>query len=153
IVLHVTFMEMNSTAARALGMQLGVNFSGRTFGFALGGNNSVLTGSSAAASSLTAAPGFSAGYNVATVPAGLTPGSQGYPLPVGSQFGTPNGSAFIPGATTTPINFIASNTATYQNFLGGPAVTGNLVGLGLGVLNVAPALIQQAVLFGSPGGA
>ncbi len=105
------------------------------------------------AASLTAAPGFSSGYNIASIPAGLTPGSLGYPSPIGSQFGTASGSAFVPGATTTPVNFIASNQETYQNFLGGPAITGNLVGLGLGVLNTAPSLIQQAVLFGAPGGA
>jgi Flp pilus assembly secretin CpaC len=153
IVLHVTFMEMNSTAARALGMQLGLSFSGRTFGFAMGGTNSVLTGSSAAAASLTATPGFSSGYNIRSIPAGLTPGSLNYPAPVGSQFGTSNGAAFIGGASTTPVNFIASNTGSYQNALGGPTISGNLVGLGLGVLHTAPSLIQQSILFGAPGGA
>lgn len=38
IVLHCTFMEMNSTAARSLGMQLGLAMSGQTFSFAVGGN-------------------------------------------------------------------------------------------------------------------
>ncbi len=39
IVLHVTFMEMNSTAARELGAQLGLNYTGNNFTFGLGGNN------------------------------------------------------------------------------------------------------------------
>jgi Flp pilus assembly secretin CpaC len=39
IVLHVTFMEMNTTAARELGVQLGFNLVGRAFQFGIGGNN------------------------------------------------------------------------------------------------------------------
>jgi Flp pilus assembly secretin CpaC len=153
IVLHVTFMEMNSTAARSLGMMLGANFSGRTVGFGIGGTNSVLTGGSAASASLTATPGFTAGYNVVSIPA-IYPAGSSYPQPIGNLANnTTAGSSLIGGATTTPVNFIASSTGSYQNALGGPSITGNLVGLGLGVLNQAPALIQQAVLFGSPGGA
>ena len=41
IVLHVTFMEMNTTAAREFGMQLGVNLVGRAFQFGVGGNNDI----------------------------------------------------------------------------------------------------------------
>lgn len=39
IALHVTFMEMNSAAARSLGLQLGLGFTDNTFSFAVGGNN------------------------------------------------------------------------------------------------------------------
>jgi Flp pilus assembly secretin CpaC len=39
IVLHCTFLEMNSTAAREIGAQLGLSFTGQNFSFALGGNN------------------------------------------------------------------------------------------------------------------
>ncbi|HEY9754453.1 MAG TPA: pilus assembly protein N-terminal domain-containing protein [Oculatellaceae cyanobacterium] len=52
IVLHCSFMEMNTTAARALGVQLGFNLVGRSFQFGVGGTNTVgaytLTGSSGA---------------------------------------------------------------------------------------------------------
>lgn len=37
IALHVTFMEMNTNAARSLGATLGLNFSGGGFGFGVGG--------------------------------------------------------------------------------------------------------------------
>src|SRR5262249_15320364 len=40
IVLHCCFMEMNTTAARAIGVQLGFGITGRNFQFAVGGNNS-----------------------------------------------------------------------------------------------------------------
>ena len=46
IVLHCTFMEMNSAAVRELGVQLGVSFTSNTFGFGIGGNNN--TGGGAA---------------------------------------------------------------------------------------------------------
>ncbi len=38
IVLHTTFMEMNSAAVRELGLQLGIAFTSQSFGFAIGGN-------------------------------------------------------------------------------------------------------------------
>lgn len=38
IILHTTFMEMNSAAVRELGMQLGIAFTSQSFGFAIGGN-------------------------------------------------------------------------------------------------------------------
>ncbi len=43
IVLHVTFMEMNTTAARELGVQLGFNVGTKNFAFGVGGNNSTAT--------------------------------------------------------------------------------------------------------------
>ncbi len=44
IALHVTFMEMNTATARALGLQLGLNFNTATYGFGLGGAYSTPTG-------------------------------------------------------------------------------------------------------------
>jgi Flp pilus assembly secretin CpaC len=41
IVLHVTFMEMNTTAARELGVQLGFNYGSKNFAFGIGGNNNL----------------------------------------------------------------------------------------------------------------
>lgn len=40
IVLHVTFLEMNTATARALGVQLGINLTTSTFSAGIGGNNS-----------------------------------------------------------------------------------------------------------------
>lgn len=40
IALHVSFMELNSTAARELATQLGIGVTSNTFAFAVGGNNS-----------------------------------------------------------------------------------------------------------------
>lgn len=44
IVLHVTFMEMNTTAARELGVQLGFNYGSKNFAFGIGGNNTIANG-------------------------------------------------------------------------------------------------------------
>ncbi len=74
IVLHVTFMEMNTAAVRELGMQLGLNFTSQSFAFGLGGQNF-----SGAADGST--PGFFLTSNT-----GMN-GSQGsipFPFPVGS---------------------------------------------------------------------
>jgi Flp pilus assembly secretin CpaC len=134
IVLHVTFMEMNSTAARALGLQLGFGVSARTFAFGVGGNNTALSNSNAANSLLTATPGFASTGSLVSVPGLSEP-------------------AFVPGAATSPVTFLGSNVATFNNNVGSGTTSGTITGIGLGVLNSAPALIQQAVLFGAPGGA
>jgi len=133
IVLHVTFMEMNSTAARALGMQLGFNLSARTFGFGVGGNNTILTASNAANAILTATPGIQDKFRLVSVAGSKEP-------------------LAVAGAATMPVNFIGSAISTFTDNLGN-TVNGTTTGIGMGVLNTAPALIQQAVLFGSPGGA
>jgi Flp pilus assembly secretin CpaC len=43
IAIHVTFMEMNTSTARALGLQLGATFSSSTYAFGLGGSYSTNT--------------------------------------------------------------------------------------------------------------
>lgn len=133
IVLHVTFMEMNSTAAREIGVQLGFSTSMDNFAFGVGGSNSVLSGSSAASSLLTGTPGFSATGSLVSVPGKSEP-------------------VYVPGANSSPVSFLGSTTQSYNNNMGGTS-SGSITGIGLGVLNSAPALVQQAVLFGSPGGA
>ena len=109
IVLHCTFMEMNTTAARALGVQLGFALTGRSFQFGIGGNN--VQGTSGA-NILSASSGSG---NVNT---GLTP----------VQFFSTN--SIIAGTTT-----------------------GQSTNIGQGALLNPTTLLQQAVLFGSPGGA
>ena len=44
IVMHVTFMEMNTAAARALGIQLGINMTTSAFGFGVGGSGNPVAG-------------------------------------------------------------------------------------------------------------
>lgn len=115
IVLHCTFLEMNSAAARAIGAQLGLAFSNQNFAFALGGNNT-LTGSSGN-SLLTSLAG-----------AGLTTGVSVLP----TSFSNVTGITNTGGVTTilqTPNN------------------------LGQNAFATALPLLQQAQLFGIPGGA
>ena len=57
IVLHVTFMEMNTTAARELGVQLGFNLTSKGYAFGIGGNNTSGAGLSVP-QSLFSVPGF-----------------------------------------------------------------------------------------------
>gem|GEM_PF-310575 len=71
IVLHVTFMEMNTAAARELGTQLGLNFTSQSFGFGLGG--SPASGANVNPFLLTSSPGTNG-----------TQGSIPFPFPVGS---------------------------------------------------------------------
>jgi Flp pilus assembly secretin CpaC len=109
IVLHCTFMEMNTTSARALGVQLGFSLTGRSFAFGVGGNN-------------TQGPGLSVPGILNAIPAS-------------------------PGTATSNLNptfFTTGNTT----------VTGiQASGIGQGTLLSPTSLLQQAVLFGSPGGA
>jgi Flp pilus assembly secretin CpaC len=122
IAIHVSFMELNSTAARELAMQLGIGVTSNTFSFAVGGNNA--TG----AQILGTAPG-----NNQTVITGQNP------------FGA------IPPATVAPINygwqnqgvvFATTNSAT-------PTLT---TALGQPIPLTPTGLLQGANLFGVPGG-
>jgi Flp pilus assembly secretin CpaC len=132
IVLHVSFMEMNSTAAREIGIMLGTAFTANGMSFGVGGTNSALSSSNSSNVLLTATPGSTTGYNVISVP---------------------GGSAVTKGASTQGVNFIGTTTGANDNSLTGLASSGSVYGIGLGVLNSASSLVQQAVLFGSPGGA
>ncbi len=111
IVLHCTFVEMNTTAARELGVQLGFNAAGRAFQFGVGGTN--VTGS-------------------ALTNSGILLGSGGYS---------------IPGEGIQPVQFLTTSTVTTSSG------TYPVTGIGEGTLDSASALLQQANLFGSPGGA
>lgn len=65
IVLHVSFMEMNTSAARSLGVQLGFGLQGRNWQFGVGGNNNTGTGLSNG--------GVLVGTNGSTSSSGITP--------------------------------------------------------------------------------
>ncbi|HEY9757436.1 MAG TPA: pilus assembly protein N-terminal domain-containing protein [Oculatellaceae cyanobacterium] len=123
IVLHCTFMEMNTTAARALGVQLGFGLVGRSFQFGVGGNTTQGTSLST--------PQLLTGF------AGIK----------------------APGVGIQPVQFVSTNTTGTLTLVDGPTGStltvpgGQTNGIGQGVLLSPTALLQQAVLFGSPGGA
>jgi Flp pilus assembly secretin CpaC len=63
IVLHCTFLEMNSQAAREIGAQLGLSFQNQNFSFAIGGNNGSATTGNVLTSALGGLTGNIAGAN------------------------------------------------------------------------------------------
>lgn len=137
IVLHVSFMEMNSTAARALAMQLGINFNTNTFAFGIGGNpnsNQNIIGSQSGVTTTVITSQPVQGPNTVFGPSPTVgTAQQAYAVsPVFFNTGTVLGFNPYPG-TSTPLN----------NF--------NTSGIGQGILNGVPTLLSQAVLLGSPG--
>jgi Flp pilus assembly secretin CpaC len=122
IALHVTFMEINSAAARELGMQLGIGVTSNTFSFGVGGNNS--TGNQI----LGTYPGFNqtgiTGINALA--------SQGAATPVPINYGWQNAG----------VNFVSTATAT------GTATSA----IGQPIPLSPTGLLQGANLFGIPGG-
>ncbi len=135
IVLHVTFMEMNTTSARQLAAQLGFGLANRQFSFGLGGN--IGTGNSATAGNLTSVPGFTQFQN--------TNGANAAANSVVQQFNPgflPNPQIpFSTGTVISPVNFSSLVGGNYA-----------LSALGMGGVNGPSPLIGQSVLFGAPGG-
>ena len=134
IVLHCSFMEMNSTAARALAIQLGFNFGTNTFAFGVGGNPL------ANQNVIVSQPGVTT-----TI---LTSGTQVGPGGVGTV-GTPQQHYAV-----SPVMFTTGTVLNPPNpyvNTGTPLTAFNNSGIGLGVLNQVPTLLSQAVLLGSPG--
>jgi len=125
IVLHVTFMEMNSTAARELGAQLGLTYTGTNFSFGLGGNNQNV-GSTSPSPIINAITPY---YNQSVLASGG--GSTSGPQIIG------------------PVTFVSNSTVNAA-----PAINGNPIsGIGQAVLNGPPGgLISQSILLGAPGG-
>jgi Flp pilus assembly secretin CpaC len=128
IVLHCTFLEMNSSAARAIGAQLGLTFTNQNFSFALGGQNSTAT--AAGGTQLLQSLGGAGG----TI--GVINGAPGSVLPTNFQAVT--GTTITPATGTTPATLVNQLVPTL---------------LGQGALASAIPLLQQAQLFGIPGGA
>lgn len=170
IALHVTFMEMNTAAARELGTQLGFGVAGRGFAFGIGGTGqSAFTGPA-----ISSNPGsrFLQGLTTATA-------AQTYPYgdfsnAVVSAIANPflnalNVPGLIPntGAGTTNIGpFIGGLTQAQRMFLSNPQyggavqpvsflnAAGNALGIGQPVVLGGPtALLAQSILLGAPGGA
>jgi Flp pilus assembly secretin CpaC len=142
IVMHVTFMEMNTATARALGIQLGINFGTSSYAFGVGGSGNPIIGNQ----SPTSFPGnqingvntgfsslTSAGYGYynqvvfpsasASVPVSLTQMISGIGQPILSQspsgllpsaaiFGTPGGTSF--GSAVTSLENMFMSTIAYR---------------------------------------
>lgn len=79
IVLHTTFMEMNSAAVRELGIQLGIGFTSQSFGFGVGGNPVAGSGNN---NFLTTEPGINGTYGTA-----LNPTVTGFGTPQSTNWG------------------------------------------------------------------
>jgi Flp pilus assembly secretin CpaC len=134
IVLHCSFMEMNSTAARALAIQLGINFSTNTFAFGIGGGNP-----QASANAIGSNPGVTT--TILTSSPVVGPGGVGT---VGTnQQAYAVSPVFFNTGTVLSGNPYGGTSSRLSNF--------NISGVGLGILNGVPSLLQQAVLLGSPG--
>ena len=132
IVLHCTFMEMNTAAARELATQLGFGVANKSFSFGVGGSAQTASGNSVMAVS-PGARGFTS-LNPAPIPAATNVQNTGNLAP---QFAFPilnnlTGNAMSPVKFATP----SGNTA-----------------IGLGQPGGASSLLSQAVLLGAPGGA
>ncbi len=127
IVLHVTFMEMNTTTARKLATSLGLINTSQGFAFAVGGANT---------------------------------GAQGYG---GLPFSFGGFQQYLPKGLDVVNGLFGPNdvpVSVQQSFSGGPvgflpveAITGVLpTPLGQAIPLIAPSVLQQAILFGAPGG-
>lgn len=122
IALHVTFMELNSAAARELGMQLGIGVTSNTFSFGVGGNN---TSGNQILGTFPGGTGTSVTGINALASAGATT-----PIPINYGFNN-DGVQFVSSN-------IATNTATSA--------------LGQPIPLSPTGLLQGANLFGVPGG-
>jgi len=123
IAMHVTFMEMNTSAARSLAMSMGIGFTGYGFNFAIGGSNAANGGTY-----LVSNGGAYQTFPTVTGLGGATPAA-----PTGTKpLGPSNSPVFFYNPTTgiSPIN-----------------------ALGQALFAAAPPLLAQQVLLGAPGGA
>jgi Flp pilus assembly secretin CpaC len=141
IVLHCTFMEMNTAAARELATQLGFGVANKSFSFGIGGSAQNASGNSILA---------------------VSPGQRGftslYPQPI---FTSPPAPQPVAGGVATNTGILAPYQAAdiFNNPLGNAMGSVNFVtptgntAIGLGQVGGASTLLSQAVLLGAPGGA
>ncbi len=137
IALHVTFMEMNTSAARELALQLGIGYAGKYFNFGVGG-----TGTSTPGSVYSSQTGSRYRQSMQGT------GNPNAPGPINSSVVTvqpsqpnafPGSQVYGVGGVVQPVSFV---TPTYVTGVG----QGNIVA-------GAAALLSQSVLLGAPGGA
>lgn len=155
IVLHVTFMEMNTAAARELAVQLGLNFTTSTFAFGIGGNSA--SGAQLNPFLLTSFPGTTGLTPVGNGPLTSIATVNGQQVAVnnnGALGGIGPGGTGGLGYTVTPANFTAANVIPVPIGNTGQVQNIAISGVGQAVPTVTPTgLLQQAVLLGAPGGA
>lgn len=132
IVLHCTFMEMNTTSARELSTALGINNTSQGFAFGIGGTNGNLGLNN---------PGALLPFGGVTETFVTTGGAPGNLLPT---FPSGRNAGFV----NAPVGFNNFNASGAGNALG----IGPISNIGLPVALVDPATIAQSVLFGAPGG-
>jgi Flp pilus assembly secretin CpaC len=138
IVLHTTFMEMNSAAVRELGIQLGLAFTSQSFGFALGGNPSQSANNPAF---LTTQPGLNGTYGTQQNPG----------LPWTSQNTNLSGLVNIAGGGAAGINALQGlfpQPVTTTVGSGGATITSTPPGFNF--FNV-PGIFTGNPVFGNPG--
>ncbi|MBA4075103.1 MAG: hypothetical protein C0508_08675 [Cyanobacteria bacterium PR.023] len=139
IALHVTFMEMNTSAARELALQLGIGYAGKYFNFGVGG-----TGTATQGSVMTSNVGLryrqSQQFNSAAAAVAPPTLNQGLVTLQGSPANVfPGSQVYGVGGVVQPVSFL---TPTYVTGVG----QGNIVA-------GAAALLSQSILLGAPGGA
>lgn len=132
IVLHCTFMEMNTAAARELATQLGFGVANKSFSFGVGGSAQIPSGNSVIS---------------------VSPGSRGFtslnPTPVPAAAGVNNNGTISSQFVFPLANNPVGNAMSSVNF----ATPSGNTAIGLGSPGGASTLLSQAVLLGAPGGA
>ncbi|HMP52190.1 MAG TPA: pilus assembly protein N-terminal domain-containing protein [Candidatus Melainabacteria bacterium] len=126
IILHVTFMEMNTASARELATAVGFNGTTSGFAFGIGGTNS--TG------------------NTLPIPFG---GVNQLTSTVGAVAGTGLSGGSFPAGRDNLAYSIAPTAFVNGNNFGGSAING--IGQAV-LLNQPPSVAPASVLFGAPGG-
>jgi Flp pilus assembly secretin CpaC len=126
IVLHVTFMEMNTNAARELAVSLGFGVSNKTFSFGIGGSPNL-----SQSTPISSAPGQRGYSQLGTI----NPGTNSAGV---SAIGTTINPSFNSGYALQPVSFVTNN--------------GAVTGIGQGQIITASGLLSQSVLLGAPGG-
>jgi Flp pilus assembly secretin CpaC len=137
IVLHCTFLEMNSQAAREIGASLGFSFNNRNFAFGVAGLNGTSGGT---------VPSALATFG------GTTQGPIGSPLNAPAAM-SPNLFQYVSGATFTPGSSTVTSGGAVVTTPASFAINSAPSLIGTGSLISAPALLSLANLFGIPGGA
>jgi Flp pilus assembly secretin CpaC len=131
IVLHCTFMEMNTAAVRELGVQLGVNFTNQSFSFGIGGQNNI------------GQPGGN-GFFLTSLPGtNGTQGSTSFPFGIGSV-NPVIGTAPAPG-TGTVLNAVSG--AAGAN--GGVTITPTFVPAAQNILGFIQQGMTKSAQFGA----
>ena len=127
IVLHCTFMEMNTSAARSLGASVGLSGSTSGFSFGIAGQNASVP---ALDNYLLTRGGFQQENPLTLDPGILVPASNTAPGGLQRAY------------ASAPVSLVTPNSGLT-----------NVIGLGLPTLAQSSALATQQVLLGAPGGA